>query len=362
MKFRQFHNSHGSVSSPLIKSAMLMAAGLGTRLLPFTQFQTKALLPVLGVPVAQYAIDSLLHYGVEQIVANVHHQASQAAVGISALEYGAARLMVSDESFQLLGSAGGIRKALSYFEGRPFFLANADVLSDVDWSALAACHQKLRSEANVVLTLTVFSAGPTGAKYREIHFDSSRGLITSLGALAEGRPYFVGAAVLEPEALSSVPDGVPSDFVKSILEPAISSGRAGVYLSQGSWFDIGEPKLWLKTHLALINMMEQGQCQGASSVLWNGRIARHNLKLRDGIWVSRKSIGQGGEPGVSKWIAPCYWNGESPLSFSGDGREGHSSTNLPQQLGPEAVLYGPCREGGKYSRGIGFAGEWSKLG
>ncbi|MEO5969387.1 MAG: sugar phosphate nucleotidyltransferase [Bdellovibrionia bacterium] len=333
-----------------IKRAMVMAAGLGTRLSPFTNFQTKALLPVMGVPIAQYAVDSLVYAEVEQLVVNVHHQGTQVSEGMAALDHGSSRLMISDESRQLLGSAGGIKKAVSIFGSNPFYLVNADVLCDVNWSELAACHQRLREKFGVVLTLTVFLSGPPGAKYREIHFDSAKGLITSLGELVEGRPYFIGAAILEPEALSAVPEGVPSDFVESVLRPAISTNRAGVSVSQGPWFDMGDPKLWLKTHLTVIEMMEQrnGRVNSGSSSHWNERVVaravQNNLRLSEGIWTSRNSV----VGDWSKWAQPCYWNANQQIT-------------APQTLGPKAVLYGPCVEGKEYNRGIGFGGKWVEI-
>lgn len=90
-----------------VTQAMLMAAGLGTRLMPFTERAPKALLPVLGVPIAQFALDSLARAGVDRVVANVHHHASAAKQGLAQLDRGDADFFVSDESERLLGSAGG---------------------------------------------------------------------------------------------------------------------------------------------------------------------------------------------------------------------------------------------------------------
>jgi MurNAc alpha-1-phosphate uridylyltransferase len=351
----KFLNSHS------IKDAMVMAAGLGTRLRPFSDFQTKALLPVMGVPIIQYTIDSLVHAGVEKIVANFHHQGRRSAEGIAALEYGTSSLILSDESQMLLGSAGGIKKALSSFGSEPFFLANADVLCDVNWNELAKRHQYLRSTEGVVLTLTLFTAGPVGAKYREIKFDASTGLVTSLGELAEGRPYFVGAAVVEPEALAGVPDGVTSDFVQSILRPAMSAGRAGVFVSQGPWLDIGEPRLWLKSHLDLMEMIENGQTQGRTSLLWQDRILKKNRKVSPGVWTSRDSV----VPDYSHWKGPCYWDSQFCSGSFNDASlydaSNDQGASAPRFLGPSAVLYGPGAGDKAYLHGIGFKGEWAEV-
>src|SRR5690348_6687584 len=91
-----------------LEQAMIMAAGLGTRLRPFTDMRTKALLPVLGIPVAQFTIDSLAKAGVSSVVLNVHHRANETRSGLLGLDRANLKMEVSDESQSLLGSAGGI--------------------------------------------------------------------------------------------------------------------------------------------------------------------------------------------------------------------------------------------------------------
>jgi len=225
---------------------MLMAAGLGTRLRPFTTLEPKALLPLMGVPMAQFAIDAAVAAGVKRIVANVHHHAEQTRAGLEQLERGDAQLRISDESNELLGSAGGLRQALREFRAdEPFYLLNADVLCDLDLKALARTHRRLRDRHGVRMTLAIFPQPPLepgerqSEAYREILFDGSRGLVTGLGEKAFGRPYFVGAAVIEPEALGDVPAQGPAEFVPTMLQPAITVGKAGVHLASGRWHDVG---------------------------------------------------------------------------------------------------------------------------
>lgn len=327
--------------SPPVHTAMLMAAGLGTRLRPFTDFRTKALMPVLGVPIAQFAIDSLKSSGVDRIVANIHHHAESTRSGLMQLERGNSTLIISDESSELLGSAGGMRKALPELGNEPFFLANADVLCDVDWSGLAYHHMRLREKWGVTITLTLFPKGPFGAKYREIQFDSHSQLITSLGTLQEGRPFFVGAAVLEPEALKNVPTGGPSEFLPYILEPAIREKRAGVYCSDGLWFDIGAPNLWLNTHIELMKLFETKAPPKVSH--WNKRILKTSSRVADQIWISHSNRIPLRR---SNWVGPCYWQGNT------------LNETAPLTLGPNAVLYGSIEGKNHFERGIGFRNRW----
>jgi MurNAc alpha-1-phosphate uridylyltransferase len=329
----------------MISKAMLMAAGLGTRLQPFTHHQTKALLPVLGVPIAQLGIDSLVRAGVQNLVANIHHDSERTRAGLLALDCGSAQLDISDESKLLLGSAGGLREALPKLGKGPFFLANADVLCDVNWLALAAAHQKLRSRRGVHMTLAIFRQGPEGCEYREILYDPRSELITGLGSQSVGCPFFIGAAVIEPEALSQIPGQGPAEFVPTVLEPAVLSKKAGIFLTEGSWYDIGSPSLWLSAHLAAIDRLETGFFPSPSSQLWQKRWEATNLRVGQKSWIA---LGSPRSSRLTSWAAPFYW----------DGRDLQKSS-IPWVLGPNAVLYGqaisPVTD---LQQGIGFAGEW----
>src|SRR5690606_25829568 len=106
---------------------MVMAAGLGTRLRPFTEKTAKPLLPLLGVPMAQFAYDLISRTSVEKTVANVHHLATASSQALRFLEHSGS-IEISDESHLLLGSAGGLAKAAPHFKGKPFYVLNADTI------------------------------------------------------------------------------------------------------------------------------------------------------------------------------------------------------------------------------------------
>jgi MurNAc alpha-1-phosphate uridylyltransferase len=321
---------------------MLMAAGLGTRLRPFTDSEPKALMPVLDIPIAQFALDSAVAAGVQRIVANIHHHPERAGPGLLALPHETATLELSDESALLLGSGGGLRKALPRFEGKPFFLLNADVLCDIDLTALALQHQHLRARHGVRLTLAVFSRAPGSGKYREILFSGENSLIAGLGDLQAGQPFFIGAAVLEADALTEAPTEGAFEFVPHVLEPAIRAQKAGAFITQGSWFDVGNPALWLEAHLGLIDRLETGRI----APRWRKRIESVNKRLAPGIWVSSSSQLR---HGTAEWVAPCYWS-----------RSADTCADLPRTLGARAVLYGqaPRLSSETLQAGIGFKGQW----
>lgn len=334
-------------TGPKIDQAMLMAAGLGTRLQPFTGFLPKPLLPLMGVPMAQFGLDLLARAGVAKVVANIHHLPELASAGLARLDRGSAQLEISDESQLLLGSAGGIRKALPRFGGRAFFLLNSDVICEVDLARLEARHLELRRRHGVWMTLTVFGQGPAGGKYREIVMDPGRERMTALGELSEGKPYFVGVAVLETEALRLVPPEGPAEFVPTILLPALAAGKVGIHFASGEWQDVGSPELWLRAHLALIRALERGSLPE----VWRNRIEETQTRIAPGVWVPRF---HGVRMEGRDWRAPLYWNEASVgMEFAGHDR-------IPPKLGSGAVLYGPeSFAGTALEWGIGFNGAWT---
>lgn len=150
--------------------AMILAAGLGTRLRPWTLSHPKALVPVAGVPMLERVILSLKSQGFDDITVNVHHFASQIVDFLNARDFGI-RISVSDESGRLLDTGGGILHAekLLSADDEPFLVHNVDILGNADLRELMAAH---RSCASAVATLLV-SDRDSG---RKLAFDSSGAL------------------------------------------------------------------------------------------------------------------------------------------------------------------------------------------
>lgn len=117
--------------------AFILAAGLGTRLKPWTLEHPKALVPVGGVPMLERVIVRLKEQGFDYIVVNVHHFANQIIDFLSAKDFGVT-VKISDESAELLDTGGAILRAapLLCADNEPFLIHNVDILSDADLKAL----------------------------------------------------------------------------------------------------------------------------------------------------------------------------------------------------------------------------------
>ena len=132
--------------------AMIFAAGLGTRLKPFTDHMPKALVPVAGKPMLEHVILKLKSFGVDELVINVHHFAQQIIDFLKEKDNFGIKIWISDETEELLETGGGIKKAAPFFD-EPFLVHNADILSNVDLKAMYDYHLTSGNDATLLVSL-----------------------------------------------------------------------------------------------------------------------------------------------------------------------------------------------------------------
>ncbi|KYP13159.1 sugar phosphate nucleotidyltransferase [Flavihumibacter sp. CACIAM 22H1] len=122
--------------------AMIFAAGLGTRFKPWTDQHPKALAMVNGKSLLQRNIEYLQSYGVYEVVVNVHHFADQLIAAIQDNGGWGSKVLISDETQEVLETGGGLLKAAELLRGESFFTINADVLTELDLHALKGFHER----------------------------------------------------------------------------------------------------------------------------------------------------------------------------------------------------------------------------
>ncbi len=144
--------------------AMILAAGRGTRLLPLTAHRPKALLKIQDVPLLQHCIMYFRFFGVKEIIINVHHLADQVTEFLADNDNFGMHIEISHEKDELLDTGGGLMKARWFFgDGKPFFLATSDVITNLNLEQLYHYHLE-----NKPLATLAVKQRPTS---RELLFD-----------------------------------------------------------------------------------------------------------------------------------------------------------------------------------------------
>ncbi len=221
-----------------IKTAMVLAAGLGTRMRPLTDCMPKPLVMLGGQPLLDHVLDRLAGAGIERAAVNVHHFADRIEAHLKTRT--APEIVISDEREAILETGGGVLKALPLFGGNPFMVHNSDSV----WTEGA--HSNLRH------LMDVWQPGRMSALLLLARRDSSIGYegrgdfrLDASGRLrrrgAEEEPFvFAGVSILKPELFDGVTERAFS--LNIIFDRAIAeNGLYGVALD-GTWMHVGTPQ------------------------------------------------------------------------------------------------------------------------
>lgn len=231
--------------------AMILAAGLGTRLRPATNDRPKALVELNGRTLLEIILARLQTFGIREVIVNVHHFADLVVEYLQAHDNFGMRVEISRED-TLLDTGGGLKKAAWFFledsgsANEPFVLHNVDVLSNIDLSGMLAFHREQRALATLAVQ------GRRTSRY--LLFDSALQLcgrragedgeaelvrpVSSSEAFA-----FCGIHVISPRLLTMVSEDGAFSIITSYLRlaaqgEAVSGFRADEYY----WRDLGKPE------------------------------------------------------------------------------------------------------------------------
>lgn len=229
--------------------ALILAAGVGSRLKPMTDATPKALIAVGGVPILERVLLQLKAAGVKSFVVNAHHHPQMVADFCAELSrrHGVP-VSVSREDDLLLDTGGAVKRASALLRGRePFFVHNADVLTDLNLRALYAAHE----DDGALVTLSVRERDSArsylfDAKDRFVgHDDLGAGRTTwAKGPVPNAqRLPFDGIHVISPEFLDKITEGGVFSITKVYLRMAAAHADIRAFRSDAStWHDIGTPE------------------------------------------------------------------------------------------------------------------------
>ena len=226
---------------------MLFAAGLGTRLRPYTLNTPKAMVTVGNAPLLEHAIQHLMLHGVERIVINVHYMADQIIdyVHTNQSRFDA-ELVFSDEQDQVLETGGGLKKAAQLLGDQPFIVYNVDILSNIDLGAMYQYHLQHQNLATLAVRKRTSS--------RYLSFDNDHQLCawknTKTGEKKVARPNvenltdwaFSGIHVIDPIIFESMPPPSKYSIIPIYMELAKTNKIMAYPHDQDFWMDVGRPK------------------------------------------------------------------------------------------------------------------------
>jgi len=237
--------------------AMVLAAGLGTRLRPLTARIAKPALPLLGTTLLEGNLRLLARAGVDEVVVNAHHlPATVAAAARAAAERLGMRIHLSLEQ-EILGTGGALVAARPLLDrGAPFLLVNGDVLADLDPGAALAAHRASGADTTMVLRPM-----PAGGGYGAVEVDERGRVARIAGAGRELAPgerttswLFTGVHVLSPAIFEVLPrDGAPCVNRQGHAAIIARGGHVHAHLEPGGrWSDVGTPERYVEANLDLL--------------------------------------------------------------------------------------------------------------
>ena len=225
--------------------AMILAAGLGTRLKPLTDSTPKALIKIKDYTLLELQIKKLKAEGFEQIIINVHHFADLIKKYLEQNNYFNCSIEISDESERLLDTGGGLKKAAHFFQdGKPFLLHNVDILSSINLKKLMEYHLASSS----IATLAVQDRKSS----RKFLFDENMTLrgwmnektgekITVKNNQSELFPYaFSGVQIVDPGIFKYFSNKDVFSLVYLYLSAAKNERISSYVHNEDKWMDLGK--------------------------------------------------------------------------------------------------------------------------
>jgi len=267
----------------VIDTALILAAGLGTRLAPLSAIRAKAALPVAGEAIIRHQVRWLAAAGVRHVVVNLHHLPATVAAVLGHGDDLGVTVRYSWEP-QVLGSAGGPRQAFDLVDADRLIVVNGDTITDLDLTALVAEHARTQP-------LVTMAATHTARPGYNALLVSDAGCLAGVARSGEARSpeaegqqavHFMGVQLVERRAFTGAPRGAPSDTVKWLYPQLLLRDAASVrvWRRDAAFHDVGTPAEYLRTAQTIAAQLGRPldcgtggrvdpSAQVLRSVLWN---------------------------------------------------------------------------------------------
>jgi len=230
--------------------AMIFAAGLGTRLKPWTDKHPKALALVNGKSLLQRNIEYLQLHGINQVIINVHHFADQIVAAVAMNNGWGSQIEISDETSEVLETGGGLKKAAWYFEQEQHFvLMNVDILTDLNLTAMIQQHQQNQVLATLAVTerntsrYFLFNENNMLCGWKNVHTNEEKIVRQDVPLVAKA---FSGVHVIDTAIFSLMQQKGKFSMVDVYLSVANTNLIQSFDHSGGKLLDVGKPESIVK--------------------------------------------------------------------------------------------------------------------
>lgn len=234
-----------------IERAFIFAAGIGSRLRPYTDNIPKPMVQVWDKPLIDHILEKLVKVGVQEIVVNVHYKANILTEHLT--KFKGAKVIISNEEDQLLDTGGGLKKAIEHFKNEPFYAINGDAfwIDATDQNTLGGLAEHWDDKTSDILLLlqpieTMLLTTASG----DYDFISNYKIIRNKDK--KGAYAFTGIRVLHPRIYDSVDNGTFS-FLEQ-MDKAEQKNRLKGHIHKGIWHHISTP-----VDLVNVNKQKEGE-------------------------------------------------------------------------------------------------------
>ncbi len=222
-----------------IRSAMVMAAGLGKRMRPLTATRPKPLVRVAGKAMIDHCLDRLAEAGMETVVVNVHYLPDALEAHLRGRDY-PFEIRISDERAQLMETGGGLVKALPLIDGDTFVCTNSDnIWVDGPVSSIARLAERWDDEKMDALLLLVPQAAASNYRGSGDFHMAGDGRVRRKTASRQAPYVYSGVQILSKRLIVDAPEGPFSTNI--FWDRAIAAGRLFGIAHEGLWFEVGSP-------------------------------------------------------------------------------------------------------------------------
>jgi mannose-1-phosphate guanylyltransferase len=324
--------------------AMILAAGLGTRLRPLTLERAKPAVPLIGKPLVVRLVEKLLENGADAFRLNLHHLPDTIKAIFRSAPARGLPVSFSHEP-ELLGTAGGIKANESFFDQGTFLLVNGDIVMDLPLRAALDFHRRKKALA----TLILYPQSPPYVFF-PVRIDEQGNLTHFKGIPDMSQPgqaayVFTGIHILEPEIFRFIPPRRFWEINDQVYPEAIKLGeRVFGFPVEGYWSDLGDPGRYLSTQKDVFQRMTnqrgtflspRAKCSASSSVgpnvsigagstleadtLVENSILWEDVRVRSGSKITNCVIGSSVTIEGHHSDKVITRNGEAPIVLPGTG-------------------------------------------